>query len=157
MISTTLDFSIADAGILPPEEERRYAELQLMALDCARAGLTVELNDMLAAGLPANLCSPKGDTLLMLAAYNGHAETVATLIARGANPDARNERGQTPLGGAAFKGHDDVVKLLLDHGADAKADQGFGITAVGYAMMFGRFSAAKIIRTHIAKNKRRGA
>jgi ankyrin repeat protein len=134
-------------------EEARYAELQMLAFDFARDGDSLALDRMVSAGLPVNLRNGKGHTLLMLAAYHGHADTVDTLVARGADVDARNDRGQTPLGGAAFKGHDAVVKTLLDAGADAKADQGFGITAAGYAMMFGRFRTAKIIRAHVAKSR----
>jgi ankyrin repeat protein len=137
-------------GVTTPTEESRYAELQQLALDYAREGESLGLERMIAAGLPVNLRNHKGHTLLMLAAYHGHAATTAVLLDRGADPDARNDRGQTPLGGAAFKGHDAVVKLLLDHGADAKADQGFGITAVGYAFMFGRFGTARLIHRHKA-------
>lgn len=138
-------------------EEKRYAELQLLAIGFAREGASLELDRMVSAGLPVNLRNHKGHTLLMLAAYHGHADTVDTLLARGADPDARNDRGQTPLGGAAFKGHDAVVKVLLENGADAKADQGFGLTAAGYAMMFGRFGTARLIRKHIAESKGRAA
>ena len=124
--------------------------LQEFALDCAREGASVELDRMLAAGLPVNLRNHKGHTLLMLSAYHGHASTTAVLLNRGADPDARNDRGQTPLGGAAFKGHDAIAKLLLDHGANAKANQGFGITAIAYAIMFGRFGTARLIHEHNA-------
>lgn len=130
------------------EEEKRYVELQLLALDFARQGASLELDRMISAGLPANLRDGKGQSLLMLAAYHGHADTVDTLLRRGAQPDLRNDRGQTPLGGAAFKGHDEVVRVLLAGGADPKADQGFGITPVMYATMFGRFSTARIIREY---------
>lgn len=137
--------------------ETRYAELQALALDYARDGETAALAAMLAAGLPANLRNGKGHTLLMLAAYHGHADTVETLLGYGADPDARNDRGQTPLGGAAFKGHDGVVRVLLRAGADAKADQGFGLTPATYAMMFGRFSTASILRNHLASSDRENA
>lgn len=136
-----------------PEEDRRYAELQMIALDHAREGDARGLDRMLAAGLPVNLRNARGHTLLMLAAYHGHDDTVAVLLERGADPDARNDRGQTPLGGAAFKGHDGVVKRLLDAGADPRADQGFGLTPAAYALMFGRFSTARLIRRHTLRRR----
>ena len=139
------------------DDDKRYAELQGLALDFARRGSSLELDRMIAAGLPSNLRDGKGQSLLMLAAYHGHADTVDTLLKRGAAPDLRNDRGQTPLGGAAFKGHDAVVRLLLDAGADAKADQGLGVTATMYATMFGRFSTARIIRDHIAATRSKSA
>jgi ankyrin repeat protein len=59
-----------------------------------------------------------GNTLLMLAAYHGHAETVGALVALGADPDRTNDRGQSPLAGAIFKGEVGVVQVLLAAGAD---------------------------------------
>lgn len=50
-----------------------------------------------------------GNTLLMLAAYHGHAETANALLALGADPDRTNDRGQSPLAGSIFKGEDAVV------------------------------------------------
>ncbi|MFA5258310.1 MAG: hypothetical protein WC360_09170 [Opitutales bacterium] len=69
-----------------PQEERRYAELQLMALDYARAGDAPALDAMLAAGLPANLCDEKGNTLLMLAAMFGNEGVYKLLASRGGAP-----------------------------------------------------------------------
>lgn len=127
------------------EEEARYAELQLMALDLARAGDTAALEDMLAAGLPPNLSDEKGNTLLMLAAYHGHEETVRMLIARGAEVDRRNDREQTPLGGVAFKGNLAMARLLIEAGADIEADQGGGRRPLMFAAMFGHRAMVKML------------
>jgi ankyrin repeat protein len=69
-------------------------------------------------GVPANLTDAAGNTLLMLAAYNGNAETVSALVDLGADPDRTNDRAQSPLAGAIFKGEDDVVAALLEAEAD---------------------------------------
>jgi ankyrin repeat protein len=119
-------------------EEKRYAELQLLALDAARAGDTSTLASMLQAGLPVNLQDLKGNTLLMLASYHGHAPTVKCLLDSGAEPDRRNLRHQTPLGGVAFKGYVEIAALLLNAGADLNADQGAGATPAMLAALFGR-------------------
>ncbi len=118
-------------------EQRRYAELQQMALDAARQGDTEMLRPMLEAGMPVELKDGKGNTLLMLAAYHGNAEAVELLLEGGAESDARNDRGQTPLAGVAFKGHLGVARLLLAAGADPLADQGGGKTPAMFAAMFG--------------------
>ena len=138
-----------------PEEEARYAELQQMALDFARAGDTDQLAPMLDAGMPVNLADPKGNTLLMLAAYHGHPDTVRLLLSRGTDVDRRNDRGQTPLGGVAFKGYVDIAELLIAAGAAVDADNGGGSTPLMYAVMFGRTGVAALLRHHHAGMGRR--
>lgn len=123
--------------LLTKEEEQRYAELQLMAVDMARCGDTAELEKMILSGLPINLRDSKGNSLLMLAAYNSHAETTSMLLKHGADVDLRNDHGQTPLGGVAFKGNSTLVSLLLEAGADINADNGGGKTPLMFAAMFG--------------------
>jgi hypothetical protein len=114
-----------------PERAARHEEesepdpevLQLAAkiFSLARKGAAVTLAAYVDAGIPANLCNDKGDTLVMLAAYHGHSQTVTALLERGADPDRPNDRGQTPLAGAVFKGEQAVIEALLDGGADPTA------------------------------------
>lgn len=85
--------------------------------------------------MSANLSNHKGDSLVMLAAYHGHADTVRALLARGADPNRPNDREQTPLAGAVFKGETDVVSALLHGGADPAAGTP---SAVDTARMFER-------------------
>jgi ankyrin repeat protein len=136
-------------------EERRYAELQLIALDWAREGETVRLAEMIQHGLPANLADAKGNSLLMLAAYQGHLETVRMLLENGAEVDRRNDRGQTPLGGVAFKGYQEIVVLLIEHHADIDADNGGGMTPLMFAAMFGRTQVAEQLKACGASLQRR--
>ena len=84
----------------------------------ARTGDTPALAAYLTAGVPANLTNDSGDSLVMLAAYHGHADTVALLCAHGADVNRLNDRGQSPLAGAVFKGADTVVETLMANGAD---------------------------------------
>lgn len=103
--------------------------------DLAREGQTDVLMDYLAAGVPIRLTDADGNTLLMLAAYHGHADLVQRLCDAGADVNALNDRGQSPLAGAIFKGEDLVVSVLLGAGADP--DLGTP-TARATATMFGR-------------------
>lgn len=96
-------------------------ELAGTVFDLARAGNTEELTAYLDAGVPANLTNGKGDTLLILAAYRGHADTVAALLARGADHSRANDRGQTALAAAVFRGSEASVRHLLEAGADPDA------------------------------------
>jgi len=110
-------------------------DLATKIFDFARTGATPELAQYITAGIKPNMTNHAGDTLLMLAAYHGHAETVRMLIAQGADPNVENDRGQSPIAGAVFKGYDEVVKVLFESGADAFGGQP---SAVDCARMFKR-------------------
>lgn len=103
--------------------------------DMARQGRSAQLAAYVDAGAPVDLTDPAGNTLLMLAAYHGHADLVRELARRGAEVDRLNDRGQSPLAGAVFKGEPDVVAALLEHGADPEAGMP---TARQTAELFGR-------------------
>ncbi|KAI0123756.1 ankyrin domain-containing protein [Xylariales sp. AK1849] len=105
---------IGGASSLPPEA----IDFASRMYDAARTGQKEVFEQALPAGLPANLTNDKGDTLLMLAAYHGHAGLVELLIKHGADPNRVNDRGQSPLAGAVFKKEDEVIQVLLDGGAD---------------------------------------
>ncbi|MFJ7497319.1 ankyrin repeat domain-containing protein [Streptomyces sp. NPDC097727] len=117
---------------LTPEQTRRVLAL---AMDLAREGRTGELVEFVAHGVPADASDASGNTLLMLAAYHDHAETVRALIRLGADPDLRNDRDQSPVAGALFKGADAVVTVLREAGADLDAGTP---TARAAAALFGR-------------------
>jgi ankyrin repeat protein len=118
-----------------PEDDPDVLALAAKVFNLARDGGTDTLAAYVDAGVPVNLSNDKGDTLVMLAAYHGHAPTVAALLERGADPDRANDRGQTPLAGAIFKGEDEVIEALLAGGADPTAGTP---SAVDTARMFGQ-------------------
>ncbi|BCW79580.1 ankyrin repeat domain-containing protein [Arthrobacter sp. NicSoilC5] len=101
----------------------------------ARDGSDELLGAYLDAGVPATMTNSAGDSLLMLAAYHGHAGTVELLLQHGAEANTANDRGQTPLAGAAFKGYTDVARVLLGAGADPDAG---APSARAAAQMFAR-------------------
>ncbi|MGW2047975.1 ankyrin repeat domain-containing protein [Streptomyces sp. NPDC001858] len=120
-------------------------ELATKIFDLARQGQTEELVAYVDAGVPANLTNDRGDSLVMLAAYHGHADAVRALLARGAEADRINDRGQTPLAGAVFKGETEVVKALLEAGVDPS--QGTP-SAVDTARMFGKTELLELLGAH---------
>ncbi len=89
--------------------------------DLARDGRHDELAEYVDAGLPVNLTNGKGDTLLILAAYHAHPQTVRALLDRGADTSRTNDRGQTALGAAVFRRNVEAVEALLAAGADPHA------------------------------------
>ncbi|MBE1875359.1 ankyrin repeat domain-containing protein [Myceligenerans sp. TRM 65318] len=117
---------------MTPEEQTR---IQAVVADLAREGRTAVLEQFLDRGLSADQQDSSGNSLLMLAAYHGHAETVETLLRRGADPDVCNARDQSPIAGALVKGESEIVDLL--RAAGASLDIG-APTAREVAKMFGR-------------------
>ena len=92
----------------PPKPRRNWTRRPSPSRNASSSmrgqGQARELGELLRMGLPPNLRNEKGDSLLMLASYHGHADTVRVLMEHGADPELANDRGQTPLAGAAFKG-----------------------------------------------------
>lgn len=97
------------------DEELRFLH---EVFDLARSGNADRLRDVLDAGVPVNLSTASGDTLLILAAYHVHAPVVKLLLERGADVERVNDRGQTALGAAVFRRAEAIVRMLLRAGAD---------------------------------------
>lgn len=129
--SSTTSQTPPSVSSLPPEALALASKL----FDFARSGSIRELDAYTTAGIPLNLTNHKGDTLIMLAAYHGHASTVKMLVDKGVDVNVLNDRGQSPIAGAVFKGYDEVVEILVQGGADLEAGQP---NAVQAAMMFKR-------------------
>ncbi|MER5397234.1 ankyrin repeat domain-containing protein [Streptomyces sp. NPDC002599] len=119
-------------------------ELATKIFDLARRGETETLVAYVDAGVPADLTNDRGDSLVMLAAYHGHADAVRALLERGAEADRVNDRGQTPLAGAVFKGEEAVIRVLLTAGADPAAGTP---SAVDTARMFAKTDLLELFGT----------
>ena len=126
---------VSPPGGAAPGPDEETVDLAHALFDLARQGRTEQLAAYVDAGAPVNLTDPSGNTLLMLAAYHGHAALVRELAQRGADVDRLNDRGQSPLAGAVFKGEQDVIDALLEHGADPDAGTP---SARETAQLFGR-------------------
>lgn len=120
-------------------------ELAHRMFDLARGGETGQLSAYLDAGVPVEITDPKGDTLLILAAYHGHPETVAALLAREADPNRVNDRGQTALAAATFAQSEESVTALLDAGGDPSAGSP---SALGAAEYFDLPRMQELLRNH---------
>src|SRR5262249_37053453 len=78
------------------------------------------IRDLLDAGADPNSVLPEGETVLMTAARTGSAASIALLLDRGANVDARDKwYGESALMWAAAQNHGDAVSLLSERGAPA--------------------------------------
>ncbi|GAA2555994.1 hypothetical protein HD598_000360 [Neomicrococcus aestuarii] len=85
--------------------------------DMARAG-DERLAELIRQGIPADIKNDKGDTFLILAAYNGHLSLVRALVQVGANVNEMNAREQSALTCAVFRNDRPMMQFLMDHGAD---------------------------------------
>lgn len=86
--------------------------------DLARDGHTAELGHMLDSGVPVDLLNTRGDSLLIVASYAEHPETVHDLLRRGAATGVVNAMGQTAIACAVFRGNEAILRLLLEADAD---------------------------------------
>ena len=113
--------------------------------DLARDGLTGPLGEMLDAGVPIDMVNPRGDTLLIVAAYQQHPETVADLLRRGADASAINAMGQTAISCAVFRNNEAILRLLLEADADPRLGTHSG---VAIADQFGLPRMREIIESY---------
>jgi ankyrin repeat protein len=93
--------AILDGGIVEPESR---------VLEAVTTALTL--------GSDIDATNPSGETALHIASAQGYDTVVSTLVARGANLNARNAKGQTPLGALVErKSRPRTVELLRKLGA----------------------------------------
>jgi len=113
--------------------------------ELARDGRTGPLGEMLDAGVPLNLVNGRGDSLLIVAAYGQHRETVQELLRRGADTAVVNGMGQTALACAVFRGNEPILLDLLAAGADPDLGSHSGIQI---ADQFGLPRMRAVIEAH---------
>lgn len=115
------------------------SHVQEMLFAAAAMGRTDMIAPLLAAGADIDAYDPRGFTPLILAAYDGHLDTVNALIdlkADACKPDAT--QSNTAQMGVAFKGNDEIAARLLRAGCNVNARNRQGQTALMMAAMFDR-------------------
>lgn len=99
---------------------------------------------LLESGLSPDLTSPKGQTLLHLAAESGDVDNCKLLLQKNASIDALDLSKRTPLYLATVQGHIDVVKFLLEEGANPMIQSEEGDTLLHVAAFFGHAHLLKM-------------
>jgi len=134
ILAATLASAPAQATSLPPPERR-----QALLFEAATLGRTDLIALLVANGADVNAYEVRGFTPLILAAYNGQADTVEALLAAGADPCKPDlGQGNTAQMGVAFKGDDRIAARLLKEKCDVNARNTAGQTALMMASLFGR-------------------
>ncbi len=145
MSEENLDSAQAGAPLMDEETYEMIQEL----FQLVRSGDAARLQGLFERGFDApNIRDGKGNTLLMLASYNGQLETTRVLLENGGDPQLVNDMGQIPLAGAAFQGNLEMARLLIEYGADVNARMPDGKTPLMFAAMFNRTEIIDLLLAH---------
>ncbi len=112
----------------------------------AKTGNEEVINEFLKYGFPVDVRNKDGYTPLMMAAYYGHQNIVATLIGKGADRCARDNKGNTALMGAMFKLEWSIVKQLRKTDCDVNAKQTGQKTVEQFAKIIGQDEKLKKLK-----------
>ncbi|KAL8809747.1 MAG: hypothetical protein Q9200_003140 [Gallowayella weberi] len=92
--------------------------------------------------------SPGSTTAMYLAAKKGNVELVQSLVAAGANVDARPLGSNTAMFEAARKGNYDICQILLEHGAEVDATTIGDNTALWHVVGKSDLGIIRLLLTH---------
>ncbi|XP_072277282.1 CARD- and ANK-domain containing inflammasome adapter protein-like [Pyxicephalus adspersus] len=98
-----------------------------------------------------NAVNSSGETLLHVAASNGHVPVIEYLISKGAKVDAKDKKRRTPLHRAAGNGHEEAVKVLLRAGANIYSQDADSLTALNLAVQNNHQNIVKLFLQEEAK------
>jgi ankyrin repeat protein len=99
-------------------------------LDAARNGKSNVVGLFQQGGMDSETADDEGRTALILAAAQGHVDTVKTLLANGADVNNSDKQGKTALIWAAEWDHIPAAQALLVNGADVNHKANDGSTAL---------------------------
>ena len=115
--------------------------------EAAKSGFTNLLHLLLTSrdlDLDIDLIDVYGETALMAALRAGHTDTVARLLALGADTDPQQESGRfTALIYASILSDQEIIEQLLAAGADVNYRGGNGWNALGWAVVEGNVAAVE--------------
>ena len=109
----------------------------------ADAGDAKTVATFLNKGLDPNSTDKQGNTLLMIAAVQGHEALAKLLIDRKADVARRSPAGDSALMLASLKGHLGIVKLLVEHRAPISYSTGWA--PLHYAAFEGRTEVVRYL------------
>lgn len=104
-----------DLGVYKPREnlQGRHLELLTTACSCGNAETVRKILQISIAREVVNTPNEQKQTLLMLAAINGHKDVVKELLKAGADPSLKDQNQKTAFALANKHGHSDICKMLF--------------------------------------------
>ncbi|WP_187993278.1 ankyrin repeat domain-containing protein [Vibrio harveyi] len=141
----SLSFSLS---LLAAEDrlEEEYQSLVELFFDAARIGNNEVVDTFVSQGFPINQRNNQSYTALMVAAYQGHRETVRLLLDSGANACLQDKRGNTALMGALIKREIGIAKDLYQADCSPELRNKAGLNLKEFAEIYGQSNVLKSLQ-----------
>ncbi|HGY9569982.1 TPA: ankyrin repeat domain-containing protein [Vibrio harveyi] len=141
----SLSFSLS---LLAAEDklEEEYQSLIELFFDAARIGNNEVVDIFVSQGFPIDQRNNQSYTALMVAAYQGHRETVRLLLDSGANACLQDKRGNTALMGALIKREIGIAKDLYQADCSPELRNKAGLNLKEFAEIYGQSNVLKSLQ-----------
>ncbi|MCX2790186.1 ankyrin repeat domain-containing protein [Vibrio sp. Sgm 5] len=141
----SLSFSLS---LLAAEDEleEEYQSLVELFFDAARIGNNEVVDTFVSQGFPIDQRNTQSYTALMVAAYQGHRETVRLLLDSGANACLQDKRGNTVLMGALIKREIGIAKDLYQADCSPELRNKAGLNLKEFAEIYGQSNVLKSLQ-----------
>ncbi|ELI6424903.1 ankyrin repeat domain-containing protein [Vibrio harveyi] len=141
----SLSFSLS---LLAAEDklEEEYQSLVELFFDAARIGNNEVVDTFVSQGFPIDQRNNQSYTALMVAAYQGHRETVRLLLDSGANACLQDKRGNTALMGALIKREIGIAKDLYQADCSPELRNKAGLNLKEFAEIYGQSNVLKLLQ-----------
>ncbi|MGR5109460.1 ankyrin repeat domain-containing protein [Vibrio jasicida] len=141
----SLSFSLS---LLAAEDEleEEYQSLVELFFDAARIGNNEVVDTFVSQGFPIDQRNTQSYTALMVAAYQGHRETVRLLLDSGANACLQDKRGNTALMGALIKREIGIAKDLYQADCSPELRNKAELNLKEFAEIYGQSNVLKSLQ-----------
>ncbi|MFZ3511963.1 ankyrin repeat domain-containing protein [Vibrio harveyi] len=141
----SLSFSLSLLAVEDRLEEE-YQSLVELFFDAARIGNNEVVDTFVSQGFPIDQRNNQSYTALMVAAYQGHRETVRLLLDSGANACLQDKRGNTALMGALIKREIGIAKDLYQADCSPELRNKAGLNLKEFAEIYGQSNVLKSLQ-----------